>query len=340
MALAHIHNELKKKQLWQEAMTDLVTDPAELLAMLDLDSSLLPAAVAAARVFPLRLPRGFVARMERGNPHDPLLAQVLPLGAELEVVPGYSRDILQESGANPVPGLLHKYPSRVLVTLTSACAVHCRYCFRRFFPYEDNNPGRAGWDKIITYIQSDTNINEVILSGGDPLSVQDHLLREFTDRLSHIPQIKRLRIHTRLPIMMPERITDDFMQWAAELRMQLVIIMHVNHAREISDDVSVMLKRLRAAGITVLNQSVLLRGVNDNANVLAELSEVLFASGVLPYYLHTLDKVEGSAHFDVDQQTALNLHAKLNTMLPGYLVPRLVRETPGELSKTLLSNMR
>ena len=327
----------KKRELWQEALADLITDPGELWAILGLDHSLLSAARAAAGVFPLRVPRGFAARMERGNVNDPLLRQVLPLGLELEPAAGYTKDILRESGANPVPGLLHKYPSRVLVTLTSACAVHCRYCFRRFFPYEDNNPGRAGWTNIIQYIQADPAINEVILSGGDPLSVNDSLLRDFTDRVSAVPHIKRLRIHTRFPIMLPERITDSFIAWANSLPLQLVMIVHVNHPREINTEVSAMLQRLRAAGITLLNQSVLLKGVNDDAKTLAELSESLFASGVLPYYLHTLDKVEGAAHFDVNIDTARQIHATVNQMLPGYLVPRLVCEIPGELSKTLLS---
>lgn len=337
MALAHQDNKLKKRELWQDSLADLITDPGELFAILNLDHRFLSAARAAAAVFPLRVPRAFAARMERGNVNDPLLRQVLPLGIELEPAAGFTKDILRESGANPVPGLLHKYQSRVLVTLTSACAVHCRYCFRRFFPYEDNNPGRAGWAKIIKYIQADPAINEVILSGGDPLSVSDSLLLDFTDRVSTVPHIKRLRIHTRFPIMLPERITDSFMAWAASLSMQLVMIVHVNHPREINADVSAMLQRLHDAGITLLNQSVLLKGVNDDAKTLADLSEILFASGVLPYYLHTLDKVEGAAHFDVDLDTARRIHAMVNQMLPGYLVPRLVSEIPGELSKTLLS---
>ncbi|HTM63160.1 MAG TPA: EF-P beta-lysylation protein EpmB [Gammaproteobacteria bacterium] len=334
--MAHATNSLKKRQLWQQAMADLITDPAELIHLLNLNPSLLEAAKAAANVFPLRVPRGFAARMEKGNHMDPLLRQVLPLGVELTPQPGYSKDILRESGANPVSGLLHKYPGRVLVTLTSACAVHCRYCFRRFFPYEDNNPGRAGWEKIFDYIESDNTITEVILSGGDPLSANDHLLSEFTERLNQLPHVTRLRIHTRMPVVLPERITDEFMQWAADLTQQLVIVMHINHANEINNEVVLMLKRLSDAGITLLNQSVLLKGVNDDAQTLAALSEKLFMSGVLPYYLHTLDKVEGAAHFDLDDYTARSIHSELNKMLPGYLVPRLVRETPGESSKTLL----
>jgi EF-P beta-lysylation protein EpmB len=328
---------MNNKKLWQEAMSDLLTDPEELLSLLQLDPSLLEAARAAASLFPLRVPRGFVARMKKGDPDDPLLRQVLPLGAELVVVDDFSRDPLREAVVNPVPGLLHKYPSRVLVTLTSACAVHCRYCFRRYFPYEDNNPGRVGWGQIIDYIQSDERINEVILSGGDPLSVSDNLLRQFTDKLAQVPHVNRLRIHTRLPIVLPERITDEFMQWSQDLPMRLVIVVHVNHAQEISADVAAVLNRLRAAGITLLNQSVLLKGVNDDTKALAALSEALFACGVLPYYLHVLDKVEGAAHFDIPLNAARHIHAELATVLPGYLLPRLVCETPGAMSKTLLS---
>lgn len=328
---------LKFKQLWQVAMSDLITDPAELLSLLQLDPALLSAAHAAARLFPLRVPREFADRMQRGNPNDPLLLQVLPLGAELKVVPGFSHDPLGEQPVNPVPGLLHKYQSRVLVTLTSACAVHCRYCFRRYFPYEDNNPGRRGWVNIIDYIQSDEKINEVILSGGDPLSVNDASLRQFTDLLLQVPHVKRLRLHTRLPIVLPSRITDDFMQWAVELPLQLVIVVHANHPQEINDEVIEVLQRLRAANITVLNQSVLLKDVNDDAQTLAALSEILFSAGVLPYYLHLLDKVEGAAHFDVELVVAQKIHSELAKILPGFLLPRLVREKAGELSKVNMS---
>ncbi len=329
-------NILKKKQLWQEAMSDLITDPAELLALLKLDPGLLEAAKAAARLFPLRVPRGFAARMEAGNPDDPLLQQVLPLGAELIVTPGYQQDALVENAVNPIPGLLHKYSTRVLVMLTGACAVHCRYCFRRSFPYEDNNPGRAGWQKIMEYIDRDANINEVILSGGDPLAVSDSILRQFTDMLGQIKHVKRLRIHSRLPVVLPLRISPEFMEWVASLSMQLVMVSHVNHPNEINHEVEEMFAVLRQAGVTLLNQSVLLKNVNDQPEILAKLSEDLFDSGVLPYYLHTLDKVEGAAHFDLPLADARDIHAKLLKILPGFLVPRLVCETPGELSKTLL----
>ena len=335
MPQAQLHKLLNKKQLWQSAMSDLITDPAELLTLLRLDASLLPAAEAAVKLFPLRVPRSFVTRMEVGNPDDPLLKQVLPIGAELVAVEGYSGDPLGEQPVNLLPGLLHKYAGRVLITPTSACAVHCRYCFRRSFPYEDNNPGRAGWKKIMAYIEKDPTIHEVIFSGGDPLAISDSLLTQFTDMLAAISHVKVIRLHTRLPVVLPERITDELVQWAQSLSQQLVIVVHVNHAQEINQDVADALQRLKPLA-TLLNQSVLLKGVNDKVATLRELSEKLFSIGVLPYYLHVLDKVAGAAHFDLDLATAMQLHADLQRSLPGYLVPRLVREDAGEMAKTQL----
>lgn len=328
---------LKQQHTWQDALSNLVTDPGELLKLLELDDSLLNAAYAAARLFPLRVPRGFVARMQKGNVNDPLLKQVLPLGAELHEATGYQTDPLQELSANPVPGLLHKYHGRVLVTLTSACAVHCRYCFRRHFPYAENNPGTAGWEKIFAYIKQNDSISEVILSGGDPLSVSDKLLTRFTDQLIQIPHVKRLRIHTRLPVVLPERVTETFIQWLSTLPFNTVMVIHMNHPNELNSDVRHALLALRSAGIPLLNQAVLLKGVNDDADVLVALSDTLFAAGVLPYYLHVLDKVQGAAHFDIALEAAQQLHATLTQVLPGYLVPKLVCEEAGALSKTVLS---
>jgi EF-P beta-lysylation protein EpmB len=328
---------LKEKTAWQQALSNLITDPKELLALLDLDPALLEAAYAAARQFPLKVPRNYLARIEKNNLHDPLLKQILPLGIELNQEAGYSQDPLQEVKANPRPGLLHKYSSRVLITLSSACAVHCRYCFRRHFPYQDNNPGTSGWQHLLDYIKQDESINEVILSGGDPLTVSDKLLKSFSDQLSLIPHLKRLRLHTRLPIVLPERISDEFLAWISQVSLQTVMVVHVNHANEISDEVKQAMLKLRQAGITLLNQAVLLRGVNDDVVVLTNLSEALFAAGVLPYYLHTLDKVEGAAHFDLALEQAQTLHAELMKKLPGYLLPKLVCEQAGQASKTWLS---
>ncbi len=329
-------NIIKQKNTWQEAMSNLITDPAELLQLLQLDPALLPAAQAAARLFPLRVPRGFAARMSKNNPNDPLLKQVLPLGAELLATPGFTKDPLGEEPVNVLPGLLHKYKDRVLVTPTSACAVHCRYCFRRTFPYEDNNPGRIGWHKIVDYIEQDANIHEVILSGGDPLALSDQLLTQFSELLSRVKHVTRLRLHTRLPVVLPERITDSFIEWTASLKQQLVMVLHVNHPNELHSDVTAAVSRLKPT-TTLLSQSVILKAVNDDVATLTSLCEKLFEAGILPYYLHVLDKVEGTAHFDIPLSAAKQLHEGLQQSLSGYLVPRLVREDAGKGSKTLLS---
>lgn len=329
--------KIEKKQAWQEALSQLITDPKELLTLLELPDDLVDAANHAARLFPLKVTRQFVNRIEKGNVNDPLLKQVLPLALELDEVVGYSQDPLQEAKANPVSGILHKYHGRILVTLTSACAIHCRYCFRRHFPYAENNPGLSGWEKIFSYIEKDETITEVILSGGDPLAVSDKLLKLFSDQLQRISHVKRLRIHTRLPIVLPERITDEFIEWLAQLKLDPVIVVHVNHANEIDNDVKNVLLKLHQAGITLLNQSVLLKGVNDDVATLVNLSETLFAAGVLPYYLHVLDKVQGAAHFDMPLDKARRLHKELATKLPGYLVPRLVQESPNQPYKTFVS---
>jgi EF-P beta-lysylation protein EpmB len=324
---------LRQPPPWQTELAAAVTDPAELLALLGLGAELLPAARAAARGFPLRVPRGFVARMARNDPADPLLRQVLPLAAEDQVHPDYTRDPVGDLAAQAMPGVLHKNAGRVLLTATGACAVHCRYCFRRHFPYAEANAAADHWQGALAHIATDNSIREVILSGGDPLVLSDRRLTEFTRALADIRHVQRLRIHTRLPIVLPARVNDELLDWLAHPRFQTVLVLHANHAQEIDAAVLAACARLRAGGVTLLNQSVLLRGVNDNADALAMLSEALFAAGVLPYYLHLLDRVQGAAHFAVDEGVALDLMQRLNARLPGYLVPRLVREVAGAPGK-------
>lgn len=318
---------------WQEQLADLVTDPQELLALLGLDAVQLDLAPEALCDFPLRVPRPYISRMRRGDPADPLLLQVLPLGAELLEVPGYSADPLQEQDANAVPGLLHKYAGRVLLITTQSCAIHCRYCFRRHFPYADNRPGRAQWQEALDYIAADPSIVEVILSGGDPLATSNTYLGWLLGELGRIPHLRRLRLHTRLPLMLPDRIDRGLLELLAAWQGQVVLVLHANHAQEFDAEVDAALGRLRAGGVQLLNQSVLLKGINDSADVLCELSERLFAGGVLPYYLHQLDKVAGAAHFAVPDARALQLMDELRSRLPGYLLPRLVRETAGDSAK-------
>lgn len=318
---------------WRRAMAEAVTAPAELLDLLQLPRSLLPAARRAAEAFGLRVPRGYVARMRPGDPADPLLLQVLPLGRELDEVPGFGEDPLAEGAAALRPGMLQKYRGRVLLVVTGACAVHCRYCFRRHFPYAENAPGRGGWGEALEAIAADHGVREVILSGGDPLSVPDERLAELAGRLAAIPHVERLRLHTRDPVVLPERVDDGLAGWLAETRLQTVVVVHANHARELDASVRDAFDRLRGAGATLLNQSVLLAGVNDSVDALVELSEELFRAGALPYYLHLLDPVQGAAHFDVPEERARRLVGEAAARLPGYLVPRLVREVPGAPAK-------
>jgi len=318
---------------WRQELARAVSDPAELLRLLDLDLGLLPAARAAARGFPLRVPRGFVARMRHSDLADPLLRQVLPLGAELEFAPGDSLDPVGDRDALLAPGVLGKYQGRILLVATGACAVHCRYCFRRHFPYGDENPRADGWRAALEAIAADPGCDEVILSGGDPLSLSDARLGALCAELAALPQLRRLRIHTRLPVVLPERVCDELLAWFAPLPLQKVVVIHANHARELDPEVARACRALADAGATLLNQSVLLRGVNDDADALVELSQTLFAAGVLPYYLHQLDRVQGAAHFGVPDPEARALVAAAAARLPGYLVPRLVREVPGAPNK-------
>lgn len=330
-----IESKLTKSD-WQIALMNAVTDPEELLTLLELDNSLLEPAKAAAKQFPLKVPRGFLARIKKRDLQDPLLKQILPLGVELETHPGFSEDPLQEQTVNPVPGLLHKYQGRVLLTLTSSCGVNCRFCFRRHFPYAKNNPGSSGWEKALEYIAEDPTLSEVILSGGDPLVSSDVLLNNFSQKLAQIPHVKRLRFHTRMPIVLPERITEEFLTWIATLPWKIIMVMHVNHPQEINHEVKVVTQALKKAGVTLLNQSVLLKGVNDNVETLVALSETLFAHDILPYYLHVLDKVQGTQHFDVRRQEAIALHQQMAERLSGFLVPKLVCEEAGAKAKTVI----
>jgi len=318
---------------WKNALSNAIRDPAELLALLELPRELLPAARKAAEQFPLRVPRGYLAGIEKGNPSDPLLRQVLPLGEELIETPGFGTDPVGDSAASALPGLLHKYQGRVLLTLTGGCAIHCRYCFRRHFPYGEENPGRDGWQGVIDYLQAHPEVEELILSGGDPLLLDTPQLKRLTDKLQKLPQLKRLRLHSRLPVVVPERIDPPLLELLGGLPWQLVSVIHANHPRELTADVSRALAQLKRSGVSLLNQSVLLRGVNDSVETLQALSQRLFDHGVLPYYLHQLDRVQGAAHFEVTDTRALQLHEGLKQALPGYLVPRLVRESSGEPCK-------
>ncbi|MCK5721769.1 MAG: EF-P beta-lysylation protein EpmB, partial [Gammaproteobacteria bacterium] len=297
--------------------------------------SLLNGAIAASQSFVLRAPLGYCQRIEKGNPNDPLLRQILPLDAELISDQQFKLDPVGDLAAMEVPGLLHKYHGRVLIITTAACAVHCRYCFRRHFPYQENR-AEQNWQEAIDYIQSHSDIHEVILSGGDPLSLTESRLKNLTDQLLNIPHIKTLRLHTRQPIVLPERINNELLNWLDSLPWKIVIVLHCNHANEIDSSVASALKKLQQHQVTLLNQSVLLAGVNDNTETLINLSQKLFSHHVLPYYLHMLDKVQGAKHFYVKNEKANQILDEIRQLLPGYLVPKLVKEQAGEKSKTAL----
>jgi EF-P beta-lysylation protein EpmB len=317
---------------WRELWRDAITDPGELLQAVGLGdrADLLPPDDAG---FALRVPRGFVARMRRNDPLDPLLLQVLPQQVEHDRVEGFTLDAVGDMVSKAGHGVLHKYDGRALLIASGSCAINCRYCFRRHFPYGEEIAAASQWHEALAHVKADPSIRELILSGGDPLALATHKLEELTRGLADLPHVIRLRIHTRLPVVLPERIDDAFISWLAGLPLQKVVVLHANHANELDASVDDACARLRAAGATVLNQSVLLRGINDDADTLADLSERLFAAGVLPYYLHQLDRVQGAAHFEVNDNRALALMEALRARLPGYLVPRLVREVGGDASK-------
>ncbi|GLR63408.1 EF-P beta-lysylation protein EpmB [Marinospirillum insulare] len=325
---------------WTEQLKQAVRDPLTLCQQLNINPTQLPGGIAGLekgqQLFKTLVPQAFIQLMQPGNPLDPLLQQVLPLGAEGQAQAGFVSDPLQEKSYNPLPGLIHKYTSRVLLTTSGACAVNCRYCFRRHFPYAENSLSTHASQAIIDYLKQHPKINEVILSGGDPLATPDTRLATRVKQLETLPQLKRLRIHTRLPVVIPARINSEFLSWITATRLKVILVVHINHPQEIGAELVESLQRLKQAGVLLLNQSVILAGINDQASILAELSEKLFEQGILPYYLHTLDPVAGAAHFAIDDKRARQIYAELLAELPGFLVPKLVREYPNQPAKTPL----
>jgi L-lysine 2,3-aminomutase len=317
---------------WQQALSRAITDPRQLLRRLDLDPALLPGMDRGHDLFRTRVPESYLARIRPGDPRDPLLLQVLPQGVEALERPGFVADPVNDAGAMAAPGLLHKYRGRVLLITTGACAIHCRYCFRRGFPYGAFSAVRD-WQPALEYIRGHPEVTEVILSGGDPLTLPDPRLADLLHRLEQIPHVSRLRIHSRLPIVLPERVDDGLLSWLGQGRLDHVLVLHANHPREFEAPADRALARLRAVRVTLLNQSVLLAGVNDDPETLCQLQEAGFAAGVLPYYLHLLDRVRGVGHFEVSESRAGTLHDVMRARLPGYLLPRLVREIPGAAAK-------
>ena len=323
------------EQNWLKQLANGISDPQKLLEQLEIDPEPWQNGFDARKLFAQRVPQSFVERMQKGNPFGPLLRQVLPLSAEFEVHPGYSNDPLQEQN-NDIPGLLHKYRNRALMIVKGGCAINCRYCFRRHFPYQENKGNKTTWQQSLDYLAQHDELNEVILSGGDPLMAKDDELRWLVDHIADIPHIKRLRIHSRLPVVIPARVTDELVSLLAGTRLQVILVTHINHAQEINQELSDALSKLKRVGVTLLNQGVMLKGVNDSVDAQVQLSEALFDSGVLPYYIHVLDKVQGAAHFFISDQQAKAIMAGVIERVSGYLVPKLTREIGGRSSKTPL----
>lgn len=321
---------------WQAIWREALIDPVDLLRALGLEARAADLLPGRDTGFALRVPRGFVARMHHGDANDPLLLQVLPQAAELLDSPGYVDDPVGDGMAKAADGVIHKYHGRALLIATGSCAINCRYCFRRHFPYADETASTASWSSALAHLRSDDSISEVILSGGDPLSLSTAKLAELGTALTAIPHVRRLRIHTRLPIVLPERIDAELIDWLSALPLQKTLVLHANHGNEFDDSVHDACARLHTANVVLLNQSVLLRGINDSVDSLADLSEALIDAGVVPYYLHQLDRVQGAAHFAVTDDVAVALVESLRQRLPGYLVPRLVREIAGLAAKTPL----
>lgn len=318
---------------WQKDLREVITEPKQLLALLNIDPEAYLHHFKARSLFPVRVPLSFIKRMKNGDINDPLLRQVMPLSKEFVITKGYSEDPLEEHDT-VAEGLLHKYKNRVLMIVKSACAINCRYCFRRHFPYEDNSPNKKRWQDALEYISKHDEINEVIFSGGDPLMANDAHLSWLVAQIEKISHVTRLRIHSRLPVVIPKRITKKFVNILSSSRLKPTMVLHINHPNEINHELTEAIEPLRIARIPLFNQSVLLKGVNDDAQILVNLSETLFDAGIQPYYLHMFDAVQGAAHFNVSEQESVQIAKNMLANLPGFLMPKLVREIAGQANKT------
>ena len=328
------HKSLSQQNNWQQLLAQAIREPNALIDYLELPNKPFYDALQANKNHQLLAPLGYLDKIQKGNWNDPLLKQILPIEDEMLEVKGYVSDPVGDLNASMASGVLQKYQGRALIITTGTCAIHCRYCFRKEYPYSDAKPATNNWQQVIKAIRSDPSLHEIILSGGDPLILSDQRLTSLCQQLAAIPHIHTLRFHTRLPVVLPQRIDANFLHWFTALPLNKVVVIHANHANEIDALVGDKLRALTQSGATVLNQSVLLKGVNNSVEALENLSQQLFHYQTLPYYLHLLDKVKGTAHFDIQQQQALILMKKLRNRLPGYLVPKLVREVSGKRSKS------
>lgn len=326
MRLAPIKPTSLAETSWRDQLRDAYNSPQALLSDLALDVG-----DAATTWGPLtmRVPKALASRIEKGNPADPILQQVLPSEQELQVAKGFSTDPVGDLGSKHAKGLLHKYQGRALLITTGACAVHCRYCFRQNFPYAQDHLGALHNAQALDYLARTPSVHEVILSGGDPLMLSTKRLQSITDALASMPHIERLRIHTRLPVVLPDRVNTNLINWLTSLPWPVVMVIHANHANEFDASVDHALQSLRSVGVHLLNQAVILKGINDDSNALVALMKRGFQAGVLPYYLHQLDRVSGAHRYEVAEHRLLELMEALRQQLSGYLVPRLVREVAG-----------
>ena len=323
---------------WQEQLAQAIRKPTDLLEFAGLEADSIGYSQQAIRQFPVRVPYAFANRIKKNDPNDPILRQVFPYKAEEDKATGFINDPLAELNVQPVNGLLQKYNSRVLSITTGACAVHCRYCFRRHYPYQESSSSSKHWQASLDHIKDDSSIEEVILSGGDPLTLSDRRLQEICASIANIKHIKRIRFHTRLPIVLPARVTTTLLKQITDNDKSIIFVIHSNHANELDNSVSTIIKRLQEFDILVLNQSVLLKNINDSVTALINLSERLIENNVIPYYLHLLDPVAGAAHYDVSLDDAQSLMEEMQARVSGYLVPKLVKEEVGASSKTLIMN--
>ena len=323
---------------WQRQLAEAIRSPSELLAALKINSAdaadVCHNESTSGRSFPTLVPLSFLQRMEPGNPRDPLLLQVLATASEDQTVAGFIADPVGDGASRTVPGLLQKYVGRALLIATGACAVHCRYCFRREYPYHEEPRRSEDWKPAMEAIATDPTITEVILSGGDPLMLNDDQLRVLCEQIDAVPHVERIRIHSRLPIVLPDRVNSEFLSLLTSLRSQAVVVVHANHGNEIVNDCRDALRSMVGTGIPVLNQAVLLRDINDSVDAMESLCRRLVNIGVMPYYLHQLDRVQGAAHFEVAREIGLKLIQELSARLPGYAVPKFVEEVAGEPNKT------
>lgn len=327
----------KTPSSWQKQLSQAFRSSHDLLRYLEIDPDGLEESVLDPHNFPVRVPLFFADLMKKGDLNDPLLLQVLAKTEENLERENFIEDPLDEASFTATAGLIHKYKNRVLLVAHQSCAVHCRYCFRRHFPYSDQRLSSENRDTALDYIRNNQDINEVILSGGDPLNLADQKLTEWLDRLEQIEHVKTVRLHTRTPVVLPDRLTNELIDLLSRSTKSIVIVFHINHGQEISELFTQQIKKLKRSGATLLNQSVLLKGVNDRVDTLVELSQKLWSVGILPYYLHLLDNVAGAAHFRVEPATAEMLWRELQREVSGYLLPRLVQEIPHRPSKTWIN---